>query len=259
MSAVADEGRGNAWVATPVRGDQDPPALRAELARIDAEAARDQRERNDPGTHGMVEARDHQAAGGRFDDADATQRLIDAARQRNETVRAADAANARAGESLWRSGRAIERAQREPVQGPTAPRAMDHVADGITRREEDAAAAADRSDYRAPLQGHDDRGPRTVVDIERAERERAEVRAREDRETDARHAVQRFPFWHNDGQQERGPTDRPGVIERAHAPRRMQGQTRDRGHVWVSDRARRAGRDYPPITRGRGLDEERQR
>lgn len=56
-------------------GERDP------LAAVEAEAARDRAERVDPNTARMVEARDQQAAGGRFDDADSTQRLIDAVRE----------------------------------------------------------------------------------------------------------------------------------------------------------------------------------
>lgn len=43
-----------------------------------------------------------------------------------------------------------------PMQGPTAPWAMDSVADGITPAEERAAAAAGDADYREPLQGFGD-------------------------------------------------------------------------------------------------------
>lgn len=55
----------------------DPAALAA------AEAARDVAERADPNTAHLVNARDHQAASGRFELADSTQRLIDAVREQD--------------------------------------------------------------------------------------------------------------------------------------------------------------------------------
>lgn len=142
--------------------DRDPAAL---LTRVDAEAARDQRERNDPHTAPWVNERDHQAAAGQFSRADEHQRLIDAIR----------------------------------------------------------------------------------ADKERAAAQRAAVREREDRETDAQLRHDRFPFWADRDRPEPGPTDRPGLIVRAH---QAQGRTRDRAHV-AADRYQTPGRQYPGMTRGR--------
>jgi hypothetical protein len=66
----------------PHHDDGDPrDGIERRLELAHAEAAQDRAERADPNTARMVEARDQQAAGGRFDDADSTQRLIDAVRE----------------------------------------------------------------------------------------------------------------------------------------------------------------------------------
>lgn len=57
-------------------------------AEVDKVAAQDRAERADPATSRIVDARDEHAAGGRFDLADATQRVIDSIRAgRNEQQR----------------------------------------------------------------------------------------------------------------------------------------------------------------------------
>lgn len=61
-----------------------------QLRSADAEATRDHAERVDPDTSRMVQARDFQAAGGRFDDADSTQALIDTIRAQGATRDRAD-------------------------------------------------------------------------------------------------------------------------------------------------------------------------
>lgn len=112
------------------------------LREADAEAARDRDERADPGLRALVEARDHNAAGGRFDVADSQQRLIDAtvrrsaerAERREREDRETDAQLRHDGFPFWadrdrpepgptdRPG-VIERTKAHQVQGQTRDRA----------------------------------------------------------------------------------------------------------------------------------------
>jgi hypothetical protein len=208
-----------AQVRNEARGiDREPMTL---LARAEAEAARDRAERADPGTARLVEARDFQAAGGLFADADSTQRLISA-----------------------------ERAEREPVQGPLPPghvRCVDGSVVNTFRHSERLQAEARQAVERENRAGGSEIAP-PERDAQRAA-ERAERREREDRETDAQLRHDRFPFWSDRDRPEPGPTDRPGVLARA---QQMQGQTRDRAH-WRGDRPRPGYADrMVGRTRGRG-------
>jgi hypothetical protein len=125
---------------------------------------------------------------------------------------------------------------------------------------------------------------RVDAEDDQARAERAARRQAEDRETDAQLRHDRFPFWADRDRPEPGPTDRPGLIERAH---QQQGRTHDYGRAVLdysaaanarADQAlqrsagagtdhrfgnrevrltgRSRGRDYPPATRA---DREQQR